>query len=87
MSESSLVNTCTTTNVGVCLTPELDVPRELLLREIQIIPLNYGYNVRIGCQTVAVESIDKLITQLSKYLRDPQAFEKVWMSSPEKKLE
>lgn len=49
-------------------------------REIQIRPLNSGYFVRVGCQEVAVESTEKLISTLSAYLYDTDTFEKEWYS-------
>lgn len=50
------------------------------LREINISPLNSGFMVRVGCQTVAVEKSETLITMLTKYLNNPSEFEKKWYS-------
>jgi hypothetical protein len=50
------------------------------LRGISINPLNSGYMVKVGCQSVAVESTEKLIDMLNKYLTDPADFEKKWYS-------
>ena len=49
-------------------------------REINIRPLNYGYIVNIGCQTFAIESVEKLISNLEKYLNSPIETEKKWFS-------
>ena len=49
-------------------------------REINIRPLNHGYVVNIGCQTFAIESIKKLISNLEKYLNSPIETEKEWFS-------
>lgn len=49
-------------------------------REINIRPLNYGYVVNIGCQTFAIESIEKLIINLETYLKNPNGTEKEWFS-------
>ena len=49
-------------------------------REINIRPLNHGYVVNIGCQTFAIESIEKLISNLEKYLNSPIETEKKWFS-------
>ena len=49
-------------------------------REINIQPMDFGYVVRIGCQSFAIESIDKLITNLNEYLKDPNKTEKSWFS-------
>ena len=49
-------------------------------REINIRPLNYGYVVNIGCQMFAIESVEKLISNLEKYLNSPNESEKEWFS-------
>lgn len=49
-------------------------------REINIQPMDFGFIVRIGCQSFAIESIDKLISNLNEYLKDPQKIEKAWFS-------
>ena len=49
-------------------------------REINIRPLNHGYVVNIGCQTFAIESVDKLVSNLEKYLNSPIETEKEWFS-------
>ena len=49
-------------------------------REINIRPLNYGYVVNIGCQTFAIESVEKLVSNLEKYLNSPNETEKEWFS-------
>ena len=49
-------------------------------REINIRPLNHGYVVNIGCQTFAIESIEKLIINLETYLKNPNETEKEWFS-------
>ncbi len=51
---------------------------ELPARQITIEPLNRGYMVRVGCQTVAVESKDRLIDLLTRYLRNPQEIETLY---------
>jgi hypothetical protein len=49
-------------------------------RGISINPLNSGYLVKVGCQSVAVESTEKLIDMLNKYLTNPMEFERKWYS-------
>ena len=49
-------------------------------REINIRPLHHGYVVNIGCQTFAIESIEKLIINLETYLKNPNETEKEWLS-------
>tara|TARA_R110000782_G_scaffold21299_1_gene57311 strand:- start:13087 stop:13416 length:330 start_codon:yes stop_codon:yes gene_type:complete len=48
------------------------------LREIIIKPLDSGYLVKVGCQTLAVETTKQLITSLSDYLTNPRLFESEW---------
>ena len=50
------------------------------LRSIEIDPLSSGFLVRVGCQRIAIETPDKLIYMLTKYLTDPTKFEKEWYS-------
>lgn len=45
------------------------------IRKIQITQEDHGYIVTVGCQTIALESLDKLILKLSEYLREPAATE------------
>ena len=52
----------------------------LQAREINIRPLHHGYVVNIGCQTFAIESVEKLILNLEKYLNSPIETEKEWFS-------
>ena len=47
-------------------------------REIIITPLSSGYTVRVGCQTVAVETNETLIKNLAAYLENPNMFERAW---------
>ena len=49
-------------------------------KEINIQPLNFGYIIRVGCQSFAIESADKLISSLNEYLKDPQKIEKSWFN-------
>lgn len=44
-------------------------------RNIEIRPLDHGYLVRVGCQELAIESVDKLVDRLGEYLRDPHSTE------------
>lgn len=50
------------------------------VRGISINPLNSGYMVKVGCQSVAVETTEKLVDMLFKYLSNPSDFEKKWYS-------
>lgn len=48
---------------------------------INIEQLDFGYIVRVGCQTFAVESASKVITNLEAYLNDPKGIEKQWYAN------
>jgi hypothetical protein len=50
------------------------------LRSITIKPLNSGFLVKVGCQDIAIETSDKLIYMLTKYLTNPTKFESEWYS-------
>ena len=55
-------------------------PSSVLAREIKIKQLNHGYVVNIGCQTFAIESVGKLVSNLEKYLNSPIETETEWLS-------
>lgn len=48
------------------------------IRKVSIEQLDYGYIVQVGCQTVAVETHEKLVANLLKYLENPSKFERNW---------
>jgi len=50
------------------------------VRSINIEPLSSGYVVKVGCQTVAVETSEKLVKMLGIYLDNPSDFERKWYS-------
>lgn len=52
-------------------------------QNITIHPLNYGYNVKVGCQVFAVETVEKLIKNIKAYLEDPQTTERKWTDNNE----
>ena len=54
-------------------------PADHIRREITIRPIDHGYIVTVGCQTFAIESLDKLIRNLDIYLKD-LLIEKKWMT-------
>jgi len=54
---------------------EDNIPKEVLIK-----PLGSGYYVKVGCQEVAVESTEKLITMLNSYLSNPNDFERKYYS-------
>lgn len=49
-------------------------------RDIKITPLSSGFLVKVGCQSIAVETNEKLVDMLAKYLADPFGFERKWYS-------
>lgn len=52
------------------------------LREVIIRPLNSGYLVNVGCQSVAVETTETLLKALDEYLNNPLQFERNWNKNP-----
>lgn len=63
-----------------------EIPQEICSGKypITIHHLDFGYNVKIGCQNFAIETVETLIKNLDAYLKDPSGTEKKWMK--EKKL-
>ncbi len=47
-------------------------------REVTITPLDFGFIVKVGCQSVAVENVEKLVEKLSAYLKNPGNIEEMW---------
>ena len=47
-------------------------------RNINIRALHHGYVVEVGCQQVAIESVDKLLKALESYLKDPVETERLY---------
>ena len=54
-------------------------------QELQITPVLNGFIVRAGCQTLVYDSTDKIITDFSDWVCDPQKIEKRYMELMEKK--
>lgn len=48
------------------------------IREISISELNYGYLVRVGCHSFAVESSETLLDALKEYILNPSLTEEKW---------
>jgi hypothetical protein len=48
------------------------------VREVIITPLDSGYLVKVGCQSVAVETTETLLKALGDYLNNPDSFERAW---------
>lgn len=49
-----------------------------LMRLVTITQLSYGYNVQVGCQTFAIETMEKVIANLASYMANPQQLEEKW---------
>lgn len=45
---------------------------------VTIDTLNYGYSVRVGCQSFAFETNESLISALATFLKDPYGTERLW---------
>jgi len=48
------------------------------IREINIQQLSHGYIIRVGCQTFAIETSEKLIQKLTAYINCPDKVEQDW---------
>lgn len=48
------------------------------IRSINIEQLDLGYVVRVGCQSFAIETADKLLLAMAEYLKSPAEVEKKW---------
>lgn len=46
---------------------------------ISIEPLNRGFVVRVGCQSLAVSSKQELVKLFNAYMENPKKVEKDWM--------
>lgn len=55
-------------------------PSENELFNITIVPLSYGYQVSIGCKTLAISSRDVLKAKLIEYLDDPKATQEKFLA-------
>lgn len=49
-------------------------------REITITPVLNGFHVRVGCQALAFHEKDKLISELDRYLDNPEAVTKEYLT-------
>lgn len=45
------------------------------MRSVKIDQVNHGYMVQVGCQTLAIESKERLIEKLIAYINNPQETE------------
>ena len=52
-----------------------------MIRDIRIKPVLNGFIVDVGCQTVVFDDIDKMILELSKYLREPSEVEGSYLNN------
>ena len=48
--------------------------------QIKITPVLNGYHVQVGCQLLAFETTEKFLAELKRYLENPAAVEKEYMS-------
>lgn len=49
-------------------------------RPITINPVLNGFVVTVGCQTVVIDSIDRLSNEINRYYKNPEATEKDYQS-------
>lgn len=50
------------------------------MRPIEIRPLDFGYAVTVGCQTLAIETKEQLIAKLTAYIINPAETEEKFLS-------
>ena len=50
------------------------------IRPINITQVNHGYIVVIGCQTIVIETKERLIEKLAEYINDPAGTENKYNS-------
>lgn len=50
-------------------------------KSVRIAPLNHGFVVEVGCQSFAIESVDKVTTLLNAYLKHPVETETAWLKN------
>jgi hypothetical protein len=62
-------------------TEDAVAPSSTSLRDVKITPLSSGFLVKVGCQSVAVETPETLLAALSKYYENPSEFERKWYSN------
>lgn len=54
-------------------------------RPVKIEVVLNGYLVKVGCQNVVFESLDKMLKELGKYYRNPAAVEREYLKKGEAK--
>jgi hypothetical protein len=54
------------------------------IRNISIEPLDSGYLVRVGCQSIAVETKEKLLLNLTSYINNPGTYEDIYFKNNKK---
>lgn len=58
---------------------EIDDRPHVCIREITIKPLDYGFIVKVGCQSFAMETKETVVEKLTTYLNNPSDTEVKWM--------
>jgi hypothetical protein len=75
MREEEIVET---NNLSQACSLSIGISIKNNIRDINIIQLNYGYIVKVGCNSFAIETPERLIEKLTEYIKEPQATEKKW---------
>lgn len=52
-----------------------------MIRSITIKAVLNGFIVQCGCQTLVVDSVDKLVLGIKAYLENPEVVEKEWLNN------
>lgn len=69
--------TVTFNTTGTYLYNTCDPKPKTKMKDIIIKEMDYGYLVKIGCQTLCIESNKKLLKALKKYMKDPEGVEQL----------
>lgn len=49
------------------------------IRQVNIQQLDHGYMVTVGCQQFAIETPEKILSNLKTYFKEPAKTEKAWL--------
>lgn len=65
----------------MCVEPQSERPviAPATSYNINIEPLNRGFVVRVGCQSLAVSTKQELVRLFNAYMENPEKVEKEWM--------
>ncbi len=77
LTESAIAEAPEPRNREVCVETVSDSTK---IRGISIEQLHYGYIVKVGCHSFALEKHETVSAKIAQYLADPAGTEKLWFS-------